>query len=225
MVRLLLILSVLIAADKNDGDIEKARPLEGLAKAGVGAVLSSILETPCSVGGVQLNLRQQFLELSDLKIANPKKFSEGDAIAVKKVRVEADPKVLFSDEPAIRLIQVSGATVNAEQSLSQGLNLKKLLDNAKGSGKDSKSHKGGSKKKWRIEKAVLDDATANITTEMPLRKTAQKKIGYLEMTFGGKDNQGVPADEAMTQVLQTLIDKLGLFQDGGVAPLVNLLGR
>ena len=224
MVRFLLILSALIAADKNDGDAEKARPLEGLAKAGVGAVLSNILETPCSVGGVQLKLREQFLELSDLKIANPKKFSEGDAIAVKKIRVEADPKVLFSEEPAIRLIQVSGATVNAEQTLSNGMNLKKLMENAERS-KKGKAAKERPKKKWRIEKAVLDDCTANITTEMPLRKTMQKTIDHLEMSFGGKDNQGVPADEAMTQVLQTLIDKLGLFQEGGVAPLVNLLGR
>ena len=224
MLQTLLLVSALLVADNQGDDAAKARPLEGLAKAGVGAVISSILETPASVGGVQLDLKKQFLELSDVKIANPKKFTEGDAISVKKIRVEADPKLLFSEEPVIRLIQVSGGTVNAEQTVSHGMNLKKLLDSASRM-KGSKPRKDGSKKKWRIEKAIIDDCTANITSELLTRNTTQKKLDHIEMNFMGQDNKGMTTDAAVSRVLETLIDKLGLFEGGGAAPLINLLGR
>jgi hypothetical protein len=82
-----LLLTLLIAAAQGDSaKPEKARPLEAIAKAGIGSVLTQVLDTPCSVGGVKLDLRRQFLELRDLRIANPKGFSSGDAIQVKTWR-------------------------------------------------------------------------------------------------------------------------------------------
>lgn len=233
MIHALLLVSALIWADNAGDDAAKAGPLEGIAKAGVGLVVSKILDVPASVGGVRLDLKKQFLELSDVKVGNPKKFSENDAIFAKKVRVEADPKSLFSEEPTIRLIQVSGGTVNAEQTLAGGMNLKKLLDNVTKL-KGAKPSKGESKKKWRIEKAVLDDCTANVTTELPIRQTTQKKLDHTELNLAGNGGNGLTSEGAISRVLETLIDKTGTSDGnaagatgaaGAVAPLMNLLGK
>ncbi len=213
------LLTLLVAAAHGDAKAEKAGPLEAIAKAGVGSVLSHVLDTPCSAGGVKLNLREQFLELHDVRIGNPKGFSAGDAIQVKTVRVEADPKSLFSDEPTIRLVQVGGVSVEAIGDVKHGVNLEKLASNAKRF-KLPAFMTAAPKKKWRIEKAVLEDGVIDMTVDALGKHTTRKTLDRMDMDFMGQDGKGMTADEAMAKVMQILMDKAGLL--GGSDGLKSL---
>lgn len=199
--------------------------LERVAVAAIGKVLSRVLDAPASVSRVQLDLKKQVLEVTGVKIGNPKGFDGGQqAIAVDLVRVEADPKLLFGREPAIRLVSVSGTTVNAELGL-RGLNLKTLLDNA-GRRVPKGLFEGDPNKRFKIEKGVLEKGIVNFNAAL-LGQNSSKEIGPLEISLMGRDNKGVTANEAMTTILKTLIEETGLLDhgaDGILGPIGDLLG-
>jgi hypothetical protein len=138
--------------------------------------------------------------------------------------VEADPKSLFSDEPAIRLIQVGGVSVEAIADAKHGINLQRLMNNAKRF-KTPALLKNMPKKKWRIEKAVLEDGNVDVTLDALGKHTTHKPLERMEMDFMGKDGKGMTADEAMARVLQILLDKIELPEGGGVKSLMDLVVR
>ena len=204
------------------GEPVDAGPLEALAKAAVGHVLSFVLEVPTTVGGVRLDLEQQVLEVTGVRVANPEGFHGETAITVDKARIEADPMALFAPEPLVRLINVTGATVNAELNPAKGINLKKLMDSAgrfKGPGLIKLPPK-----KWRIDKVVLDGCVADTTMQLLTKQTRCKTLDRIEMSLAGPDGKGVTTDEAVVKVLQVLIGKIGLLDGGKLGPLGPLLG-
>ena len=226
MRRLLLVLLIALpaAAAPRGGAVmtgDTAR-LELVAKRGVEAVLSYVLETTAKAGAVYLNQDDQVLEIKDLRIGNPKGFGDQDALKFGSVRVEADPKSLFSSKPVIRLMKVEGTEVNAETTPWQGSNLKKLMDSA-GRFKGNKLMEKLPKKKWVVEKGLLSDATFNMTTELLERHTHQKKIENIEMSIGG---EGLPADQAIGRFLERLMQEFNIGGQGGAADSVRrLLGK
>lgn len=224
MLLLTLLASICAAADDSTAN-NQVPLLEKIAIAGISHVLSNVLGTPCSLERVQLDLKQQVLAISGLKIGNPKGFNTPAAITVKTVRVEADPKLLFSKEPQIRLVQVDDAIVNAEASL-KGLNLKTLLDNANKM-KVPKMLQGDPNTRFRIEKAILGSGAFSFVSPIPGSKSSDKKLDRIEMSLMGNNNQGVTAAEAMSIIMQTLMDKTGMLKgdgDGnGLAAPVNKL--
>jgi len=224
MVRAVLLIALAVAGNDAAPGEPPATALEKAAQRGVGRVLSFVLEAPSTVERVRLDREAQVVELKGLRIANPKGFDGETAIGVDAVRVEADPKLLFSDEPLVRLVQIGGAAVNAEMNVSRGLNLKKLMDNA-GRFKGPKLLKLLPKKRWRIEKGIFESGAVELTTELLTKKTTRKTIERYEISLMGADGQGVTANEAMVQVLQSLIERAGLLEGSGLEPLVGLLGR
>lgn len=200
--------------------------LEKVARLAIGRVLSYVLETDVSVGGIRLDTKAETLELSDLRIANPKGFEADQAFSLGKVLVDADPKSLFSDAPTIRRIEVSGAKANVEVNL-KGVNLKKLADSAsrfKPPGAQGPKKHGQTDdpnaKKWRIAKALMENCSVDIITALPFKQTTRRSIDKIDLDLSGPDGTGLPANEAMAQVLNAIMDKLGLLK--GVENLGSL---
>lgn len=225
MLNAILAVGILISADVGQDQNTDPTILERIARAGINQVLSFVLDTPASVERIRLDKEQQFLELSNLRIANPKGFQDGHAISVETARLEADIKSLFSDAPLVKLAKVAGVSVNAEMDLKRGLNLKKLLDSTKRLQGPTlpKVSKGSTEKRWRIEKASLENGVVNVNSPLLFQGPKQKKIDKFEMSLMGPDGKGVTANEAMSQILQTLIDKTGLLEGTGAESLLNPL--
>lgn len=205
---------------------EQAPVLEKIAAAGISAVLSNVLDTPCSVSRVQLNMEKQVLELSGIKIGNPKGFDSDSAVQVGQALVEADPKLLFGKEPEIRVLSIEGVTVNAEVN-RHGINLKKLLDSANRR-IPAPLLKGDPNKRFKINSAVLDSGTINITTDFVRKNTSRKEMKKIEMSLVGRNGQGVTAQEAMSTVMGRLLEETDLLKGGldqVLPPLGGLLGR
>ncbi|MBI4559194.1 MAG: hypothetical protein HY706_16540 [Candidatus Hydrogenedentes bacterium] len=197
--------------------------LEFVAKAGVELVLSMVLGTQTRLDAVRLNPQEQSLELTNLRIANPKGFESPTAISAKSIRVEADPKLLFARDPEVRLIGVNGVTVNAETNLSQGSNLLKLLKNVQDSQKGAFKQSDHGQKMWRVRKGVLDGCEVNVVTDLLGAQRSQKRLGKIEMDFMGPDGRGMTADQAMGEVLGRLVKELDLLdQTSPAQPVIDL---
>lgn len=211
MVAVCFIVLVMALGGPDDSMRAGAR-LEEVARAGVGRVLSYVLDTPASVESVKLNTRAQTLELTGLRVANPDGFEAASAILIKKVHVEADLRSLFSRSPVINVVRVEGARLNAETNLAHGSNMKKLMDNA-GRFKSPGVLKNLPKKRWRINKGVLDDCIVEISTRLLTKKTTRKVFDHIELNLAGTDGQGLTVDEALAKGLGMVLEKTGLLSD------------
>lgn len=219
---LLAALCVNQAADTGDKD---PTVLEKIARVGVEKIVGFVLETNVSLKSVSLDPKDGNFELNGLSIANPKGFTSENAMELEKVRLEADIKSLFSNEPFIKLVNVGGATVNAELNVSRGINLKKFLDSAsrfgggKGGGKSGKP----SEKRWRIEKALLEKSSLNIISPLSLGQKQTKSLDHVEFSIMGADGKGATTDEAIGQILDLLLKESGLTQGEGLGAVVSPL--
>lgn len=209
---------------------ERPQGMQDLVKTGVERVISRVLDAPTKVGDFKWDPEKQRLDLMDVRIGNPEGFSEDDAISVKKVSLESDLKSLMSDQPEVRLIDVGSITVNVETALGKGNNLKTLMDNAKriqprggGIGQRGGSRGSGEQKRWKIEKALLDTSTVNISTALLSAQKQSHEFGPFEMSFVGEDGSGLPANQILAKVMERLLQETNL---GGVteSPIGGLLG-
>ncbi len=212
-------------ADAGDAVPDNPTTVERIVQKAVGSVLSMVLDTPTTVEGVRLDPETKGIELRGLRIANPKGFQAEEVISLEKAVVTADLKSLFSKEPIINVMEVSGATVNAEMDITRGINLKKLLDRVS----KLKMPKLGPEKRWKIDKALVQNATFNVRTPIPGKENTQKTIESFETSLAGPDGRGVTTNEAVTFALQTLLDKSGMLEGTGAGsllePLSGLLQR
>ena len=221
LVHIVVSLVLLTAAEGEHRD----KPRDVIARVGVGAVLSFVLDTQVTVSSVRLDLKKGVMVLTDVHIANPKGFEKGNAIEAQEIHVEADIKSLFSDTPMVQLINVGVTNVNVEVSTSHGISLKKLLDNACRFTKDSKQSGESSKKKFAITKAIMEGADVSISNKLLGKQIMHKKLDRMEMNLGGQDGTGVTAGAGMAKVLQAILDKLDLSEGAGVKSLLNVLGK
>jgi len=212
------LIAVMLAASASGTEAKDIPLLERLAKGGAESVLSRLLDTSVVVDRLQLDLEGQYLELSGLSIANPKGYEGEQAIQVETVRIEADVKSLFSDSPLVHLARLSGVHVQAEANLKGRMNLKELLDRVsrfKGVPKMLR----GPEKRWRIKRGLFE--SGEIALALPLLKQpSSKTIDSFEMSLMGKDDKGVTAAEAMTEILKQIVNQSGLLGD---SPLQDLL--
>jgi hypothetical protein len=224
-----MILSALLVALLSAGEATQQQPrltaqdLEPIARVGIQRVLSRVLDVPVTVASVKLLPDEQRMVLNDVKIANPQGFEAPNAITADAVEIAADVQSLFSPSPEIKLVQVSGAKVNAETKLPQGSNITKLLNNAKAARQGPLA--GRAPKQWRIEKGVLKGAEVNVGTQLLASQNMQRKIGNIEMDFMGENGRGMPAQEAMARFLARLVDELNILpgQTGGAGVLEKVL--
>jgi len=186
--------------------------LERAARTGVQIALSYILEAPATVGDVRFDQKAGMLKLSNVKIGNPKGFDDNKpAISLGEVYVEATPNLLTDAAPIIHIVKLTGATVNAEQSFSEGINLKKLFDSASRlqTLKVRPGLRPKSQKALRIEKGVLQECTLNLTTQLLTSQTKTWKLKPIEMDFtemGGPN--GIPADQVLAKALDRLMQEV-----------------
>lgn len=188
--------------------------IEALAKLGLERVLSRVLEAPVQVGEVKRAAGGEGLELRQVSIGNPKGYSEGTALSADSVLVEADLQSLLSREPEIRLVSASGVQVNAESKLPFGSNLTTLLKNARDA-KPEGPLRDRMQKRWRIHKAVLQQANVKMDSPLAAKSAQERTLSDIEMSFGGEDGRGIPAQQAVAQFMARLVQELEILPVGG----------
>ena len=213
------------------------RPMNAVergAKLATEQLLTRVLGARAQIESVRVDADNQTLEVRGLRLANPRGFSEGDALTAGLVRLKADPRVLFSDAPTVQLAALEGLIVNAETTLTQGSNLKRLLDNVKELQEKKAAKmlgKGGAalqpkQKLWRIEKATLGEAVINMRTRLLQEDKRQIKFGPWETSFKGANDEGVPAEKILEQVMERLLKEIDIVpEDSPVRGLLDVVSE
>lgn len=213
-----------------DTPSEPPRGLQEFVTTGVERVVSRVLGAPTKVGAFQWDPEKQRLDLMDVHVGNPEGFQEGDAIVIKKLSVESDPRSLMSDQPEIRVVDVGSVTVNALTALGKGNNLKKLMDNAKkvqpkvGGRLREQLQAEAMQKRWKIDQAVLEKSTVNISTPLLSAEPQSHEFGPVEMSFKGENGAGMTANEILGQVMERLLKEINL-GGGAESPLGGILDQ
>lgn len=193
---------------------EPAEPTawEGIAKVGIEAVLSIVLDTKVSVERVRLDGANEVFEVQGLRIANPKGFDQDKpALVFDKLLLEAPGDVLSSEKPIIRKAVASGGQLNVITDFRKGNNIKRLVERAsRFGGGDS----GDDNKRWIVEQATIQENRVTLTTglggDFPLRQVRRYRIDPIEMAIKGEDGQGVSTGDAIGAVLDKLWNSLQL---------------
>ena len=108
-----------------------ATQADKLARYQVENALQYIFQTDVKVASAELSLLGQSLKLKGVTVGNPKGFSGGPAIECKEVGVTFEGPTIFSENPVISEILLSGATANLQYAPNEGTNLGILLNQAK----------------------------------------------------------------------------------------------
>jgi len=95
-------------------------------KWGVEKAVTKAAGAPAHIERFEILPMRQSVLIEGLVLDNPAGWKAEPALDVKSVLVNFDAKTLFSENPRIRSIDISGATANLRYDLARGINLDQL---------------------------------------------------------------------------------------------------
>lgn len=162
--------------------------------------LTYALKVECTVEGATVEIGQGLIELNGIVVGNPPGFESDYAMSFSRARVEADIGSFRTDEPTIRLIQISDPTMVIERR-SGTTNLQALLDNASAQAEEDEQdstppeEKQPSEKAVKIERVLVEGTTVKAVIPMSAGKDVSLTLPTLEMTdLGGQKEKTTPAE-------------------------------
>jgi uncharacterized protein involved in outer membrane biogenesis len=118
-------------------------------KNAAAGMLSRAYGAEAQIESVDLDPLNGEIAIRGLSIANPPGFSTGDAVRLERVDLRADVKSLLTKNPVFEEIVLRDALLNVRYEAGAGVNLQKLLRNAReraegGGGEGAGQTQGGS---------------------------------------------------------------------------------
>ena len=200
--------------------------LDRLAAASTRTIGSMITGTQVDVKSISIKPLDGMVRVQGFTVGNPEGFHNANAIKVGNFHIEMNISSLFSDKLEIKNLEISGAALDFEYTISRGSNLDVLLKNVEknvGTNNDqaSAADKPQPKKKddaaprqLVIRKLVFKDSRVTVSSGA-FRNSMVIPLLPIEMTDVGenKDLAGTAAEilsRLLTEVLKVVdIKKLG----------------
>jgi hypothetical protein len=182
-----------------------------ILKRALEKVLSHVLQTTVTVGGVEVMPVDGVVEIRDLKIANPTGFDGPEAMAFGRIRAEVDLASFGGDTPTIRLVEIEQAAIRVDAT-REGTNIGRLLKNAKrlaGDKSDATPEDAEAQRKMTIRTARLVACKVSLHTSLVKMDPLELTLPDLTLNDIG---QTTPA-EATGDLLKAILE--GIRQNGG----------
>ena len=168
--------------------------------------------TEVALGGARVSIFSGEGELSNLRIGNPKGYSDDEAFDLGRIKIAVDPKSLVSDVVRIKTLVVDGPKLLAEFDPQGRNNLKAIMDHVKaaarsaGGGTTTTRDSGGDGgKKLIIEEFRFENAEARaLAPAFDLDKTL--KIPPVVLKNLGAKQGGAAAEDIANQILRPVVD-------------------
>jgi hypothetical protein len=193
--------------------------LDRIVRRSTEEVLAYALMVPVTVDGASVDIGEGIIEFRGINIPNPEGWNTERAMYFGVVRVEADIDSFQTDEPTIRLIQLSDAEITLEQDLRKS-NIQHLIDNAMrlSSGeeapKEEEPKPEGSQKAVKIERLVVEGTTAGVTLRQLGGNKLSVPVPKIDKTdIGGKGEERMSPPEAVEAVLGEIL--IAVVEAGG----------
>ncbi len=184
-----------------------------------------VLGVPVSVGDVKLSPMAGDLVISQVKIGNPKGYSEKDAFAVDKVEVGLKMSSLLSDTIVVRKIQIDAPAI-AFESKDGKSNFDTMMANTKKASEEEKQKSPKEKKEGKkviIEEFSLNDAKLSLASGLTMGKAVTIPVPSVTVRDIGKSSGGASAVEAMTEVLNGILGSVSKAVTGVAGAAGDLL--
>lgn len=186
--------------------------LDKIVRVATEKVMSYVLQVDVTVASAKVNLGQGSIEFHDIVIPNPPGYSTSRAMKFGLVKAQVDIPSFRTDQPAIKLVQVSQAEITMEVNKS-GSNLQDLVNNAsrlsQGKEEQPKQEKPKPKeagKQFKIDKVLVDGTTVRVGIPFMGGKTFDVPLPTIEMNnLGGKNKGTVTPAEAMQEFLAGIL--------------------
>jgi uncharacterized protein involved in outer membrane biogenesis len=180
-----------------------------LIEEGVEAHGPGLTGTEVSLGGAHVSIFSGEGELSDLRIGNPKGYSDDRAFDLGRIKVAVDPKSVTSDVIRIRQVVVDGPRLLAEFDAGGRNNLKAILNHVKaaagGGTAASKPSSGDGGKKLIIDEFRFENAEARVLAPAFGLDKSLKVPPVVLRNLGAKQGGAAAADIA-SQVMRPIVD-------------------
>ena len=216
VVLVVLVLALVLTLPFTIGPIVKTAAAVGGPKA---------LGVPVSVGDVKLSPLAGSLVISQVKVGNPKGYSDKNAFAVDKVEVGLNLKSLLSDTIVVKKIQIDAPAITFESKDGQS-NFDALLSNAKKSSETEKAKKPEEKKAGKkviIEEFTLNSGKVSYASGLTLGKALTIPLPSLTVRDIGKASGGTTAVDALTEVINGILNGLTQAVTGAAGAAGDLL--
>jgi hypothetical protein len=180
--------------------------LDSLVKQAIETVGSQVVGTQVSVDQVVISLDEGRGEISGLRIANPRGFQAGDALASERIVLDLDIANTSAALVTIESIIVSGARINAVQAGGEN-NLQTLLDNIRRSDDGSTKQSDASSTKLIIDEFRFEDAQVSVALAgLPGGGRSAAVPNVVLRDIGRKDG-GISPGQAARQILEPLMQR------------------
>jgi uncharacterized protein involved in outer membrane biogenesis len=177
--------------------------------------MSYALMVPVTIGGAEVNLREQWVELRDIDIANPEGYKTSHAMRFGVVRVQIDAASFRTTEPRIRLIRIVESDISFERTLRSS-NLQDLMDNVSRL-IDEDAPPPDPEINLIIEQMIVENTTVRLT--LPIASTVATAKGNASLSvsdivienFGGGESMS-PAEGMqmfIAVILKTILENAG----------------
>ena len=200
-----------------------------IVREGINRYVPPITGTTASVQSVDLSLLSGQIEIKNLKIGNPKGFSDNNIFELGSVLVSFEPKTVLTDKIIIKSVLISGTKVSAElknlYSLDSNVsalqnNINKYLgtdtSKAKNNKKDEAKDDGGKKvviKDLKIKDTSLSLGVSGQTVTLPLPDIHKKGIG--------EDKK----EKSMAQIFADILNMISLESVKGLGTAASDLAK
>ena len=198
---LVLVLALVLTLPFTIGPIVKTAASVGGPKA---------LGVPVSVGDVKLSPLAGSLTISQVKVGNPKGYSEKDSFAVDKVEIGLNIKSLLSDTIEVTKIQIDAPAILFESKDGQS-NFDAMLANAKKSSEEEKAKKPGEKKAGKkvvIDEFSLNNAKVSYASGLTMGTALTIPLPSVTVRDIGKKSGGTSFVDALTEVINGILGGL-----------------
>jgi len=183
------------------------------------------LGVPVSVGDVKLSPFAGSLIISQVKVGNPKGYSEKDAFAVDKVEVGLNMRSLLSDTIVVRKIQIDAPAISFESKEGTS-NFDTMMANAKKASEEEKAKTDKEKKPGKkvvIEEFSLNGAKVSFASGMTLGKALTIPLPSVTVRDIGKESGGASFVDALTEVINGILGGLTQAVTGAAGAAGDLL--
>lgn len=181
--------------------------LDKIVKTAVEEVGPRVTGTSVKLADVNIKLSEGRAELLQLTVANPKGFTNANAISLGQIAVEIDPSSVTGDVIVINEILITKAELLAELKGLKDTNLQALLNNVKSQPSDQKAQAATetseSEVRLAVKKFTFSDSSIQLVSDQFGEKTLS--LPAINLRNLGSPDKGLTPDELASAVMQPLL--------------------
>lgn len=186
--------------------------LDSMVKSGIETIGREMTGTEVTVDNVSISLFTGQGTISGFRVANPEGYQTENAFSVDDFSISLDISTLLSDVVVVNDVRISGPAVYVEQKLPDN-NLQTILSRIN----ESVSTGTSSDTELVIEHFLLENASAELYTEVGGERSARVDISAIELNDLGRGGGKQAAEEVVKEIADRLIEQAleAAVQSGG----------